>query len=46
MAKEIVETKNLQNKVLDVEALHRNEETHEMEGVDQEGAPADRRMQK
>lgn len=42
MAKEIVETNNVKNKVLDIEALHRNEETHEMEGMDQEGASFDK----
>ena len=32
LEKEIVETRNIQNKVIDFQALHRNEQTHEIEG--------------
>ena len=31
-AKEINETKKIQNKIIDLEALHRNDFTHEIEG--------------
>ena len=32
--KEILETKEITHKVIDKEALHRNENTHEIEGMD------------
>ena len=34
--KEIRETKHLQNKIIDFKALHRNEQTDEIEGEDVE----------
>ena len=34
MVKEIEETKDMPYKVLDLEALHRNDQTHEVEGHD------------
>ena len=34
MVKEIEETKDMPYKVLDLDALHRNDQTHELEGED------------
>lgn len=33
LEKEIKETKNIVNKIVDLQALHRNEVTHEIEGA-------------
>ena len=38
--KEILETKDIINKVIDQTALHRNENTHEIEGMDDENQGA------